>query len=142
MHRAACIQKDAINCSNTRFKVLCSNAILLEITANLYAGRRNCEYESGANATGSASQGGKPHSKSRFCIPTQGGQRGEKDAVEAVGVRSRQPPFTRCESKTPEKSAFKTCKQLLSESTRLEDVKQIRPGQHHEQERPRSLSFR
>ena len=85
---------------------------------------------------------GKPHSKSRFCIPTQGDQRGEKDAVEAVGVRSRQPPFTRCESKTPEKSAFKTCKQLLSESTRLEDVKQIRPGQHHEQERPRSLSFR
>ena len=34
-----------INCSNTRYEVLCSIALLLEITANLYAGRRNCEYE-------------------------------------------------------------------------------------------------
>jgi hypothetical protein len=39
------IGRGCTNCPNTRYEVTCSIAIPLEITANLYAGRRNCEYE-------------------------------------------------------------------------------------------------
>ena len=92
---------DSIEESNTRYKVLRSLAILLEITANLYAGRRNCEFTKRGNATGSASRThrqrprGASHTvKAGFAYTRKGISAGKNDAVEAracVGAPSRQP---------------------------------------------------